>query len=88
MGAFARRRTALKTNPRHVPSLCNLGLLLVSSGQAGASSNAEAMFERALHVDPEHVPTLCNYGRLKQVHAGKGGCWVCLWGSLELGVER
>jgi Tfp pilus assembly protein PilF len=56
---------ALRVDPRHVPSLSSLGLLILE--HRGNVEEAESLYKRALDIDPNDLGTLFNYGILLQV---------------------
>jgi hypothetical protein len=71
-------RKALAVDPNHVPSLCNLGLLLLSFKQPREPETAEKLFLHAMDILPDHTDTLCNYATIVMVCMYTCVC-VCIY---------
>lgn len=54
-------RRTLASHPSHVPSLCNLGLLLYARKSPREPNAARALWERSLSIQPGHTDTLVNF---------------------------
>jgi len=65
--AEALYRRALAADPAHVPSLCNLAVLL---NERGAPTDAAALLQRALALDPGDATTLLNAADLERDAVG------------------
>jgi len=65
-GALALYRRALAARPQHVPTMCNMALTLLSTGEGSSSAEGRDLLQRALALEPMHVGALCQYARLVQ----------------------
>lgn len=62
-GAGAEYRAALKTDPRNVLALYNLGLIAQTQGDVG---EAEKQYRAALAADPDYQPAVFNLAILRK----------------------